>query len=116
MRQAQGIARLGCLRGMTQRESTGADAPPKDPLPGRRPLPQPRLWERRRSSLMFDLTVLREEQETSREPGGGAPTVYYLATTLPVSRPSSPWRTVLGFGAVILAGVGLGLLLAVVLL
>lgn len=101
---------------MTQRESTGTATPPKAPLPGAQPLPQPRLWERRRSSLMFDLTLLRDEQEERGEPGGGTPTVYYLATTQPLPRSSSPWSTVLGFGAVILAGVGLGLLLAVVLL
>lgn len=62
---------------------------------------------------MFDLTLLQEERSDSPQ---SAPTVYYLATTLPLPRPTSAWRTVLGFGGVILAGVGLGLLLAVVLL
>ncbi len=60
--------------------------------------------------MMFDLTTLSEEREAD------SPTVYYLATTLPLPRPASAWRTVLGFGGVILAGVGLGLLLALVLL
>ncbi len=42
--------------------------------------------------------------------------MYYLATTLPAVQRSAAWKTVVGFGGVILAGVGLGLLLAVVLL
>jgi len=44
------------------------------------------------------------------------PTVYYLAAMVPPPRAASPWRTVMGFSGVILAGVGLGLVLALVLL
>jgi hypothetical protein len=62
--------------------------------------------------LLFDLTTLQNKREESPD----SPVVYYLAAMLPPPRAASAWRTVVGFGGVILAGVGLGLLLAGLLL
>lgn len=82
------------------------------------PPPQSRPSDHERSfgtPLLFDLTLLQEERE-KREERPGPPTVYYLASMVPSPRRVSHWRTVAGFGGVILAGVALGLLLAVLLL
>jgi hypothetical protein len=75
--------------------------------------PRPSDYERSFGTpLLFDLTLLQEEREEHPRP----PTVYYLAAMVPSPQRVSPWRTVAGFGGVILAGLGLGLLLAVLLL
>ncbi|MFH2007448.1 MAG: hypothetical protein ABI333_12760 [bacterium] len=63
------------------------------------------------SPILFDLTSVRGSAEPP-----AVPQVYYLATAVDLKIHSSPWWTVLGFGAVILAGTALGLLLAWVLL
>lgn len=98
---------------MTDRDPLGISTTASYGSPGGNLSPQPRPRERIFGSpLLFDLTTLQAKQEE----GPVSPTVYYLAATLPPPRAASPWRTVMGFGAVILAGVGLGLLLAVLLL
>jgi hypothetical protein len=100
---------------MTDRDLPGNTATDRSGTPTDRLPPPPRSRERTFGSpLLFDLTTLQPDQE--EHDGQGAPTVYYLAAMLPPPRASSPWPTVVGFGGVILAGVGLGLLLAVLLL
>jgi hypothetical protein len=67
---------------------------------------------RAHSQILFDLTILQcDKPEVSQ-----TPEVYYLAAMLPPPRAGAAWRTVVGFGGVILAGLGLGLLLAALLL
>lgn len=100
---------------MTDRDPPGSTANQPYRTPGGCLSPGPRSPERERtfgSPLLFDLTTLQAEQKESPV----APTVYYLAAMLPPPRAASPWRTVVGFGGVILAGLGLGLLLAALLL
>ena len=58
--------------------------------------------------VVFDLTMVRRPR--------AEPTVFYLAPEVPVRPPPTTWRTVAGFGAVISAGLSLGLLLARLLL
>lgn len=97
---------------MTDRDPPGSIEYQQVPNPGVRPPAEARLRERSFGSpLLFDLTTFDEEQEPTE-----APTVYYLAATLPAPHASSTWKTLAGFGGVILAGVGLGLLFALILL
>jgi len=105
--------RFRCLSTMTDRDPLGFI----DPRSARNisEPPTQRLHERERSfgtPLLFDLTVLQEDPEETQS----VPTVYYLAAMVPSPRSTSHWRTLAGFSGVILAGVGLGLLLAVWLL
>lgn len=58
---------------------------------------------------IFDLTALGR-------PGQAAPTVYYLVPEQIVRDRPTSWRTALGFGLVVGGGLGLGLVLAMVLL
>lgn len=100
---------------MTDRDLPGSTATDHSGTPtARLPLPPRSRGRSFGSPLLFDLTTLQPDQEEHDDPT--APTVYYLAAVLPPPRVSSPWPTVVGFGGVILAGVGLGLLLAVLLL
>lgn len=59
--------------------------------------------------VMFDLT-------TVQRPRPPEPTVYYLVPEVPTRDRPSTWCTVAGFGGVISVGLGLGLLLARLLL
>jgi len=98
---------------MTDRDISGSMDPMESPGGDLSPQGRPPERERTyRSPLLFDLTLLQEDQEENRTP----PTVYYLAALVPSASATSAWRTAAGFGGVILAGVGLGLLLAVLLL
>ena len=98
-------------------QQTGSPPPVPRPLGGGpRTAPNP-VTDRLADScfgtpILFDLTTVRDVEPPAHQ----EPTVYYLAM-LPPPRPEPfPWRTVVGFGSVVLGGIGLGLLLATLLL
>jgi hypothetical protein len=84
---------------MGQPERRTAVVPPRESSPGRAP-------------LVFDLSAF--------EPGPAdppiAPSVYYLVGTEPDPSARPPWVAALGISSVVVAGVGLGLVLAKILL
>ena len=91
----------------TETEQTCLEAP----QPGTPSTPRPAV-SRFGAPILFDLTVLRE-RTADRQLG---PTIYYLSRPPVSEKEVFPWRTVIGFGAVVLSGVSLGLVLACLLL